>query len=193
MRILFQRLLTAVCAACLLAACGGQDDDIPLVRSTILSGEEQIPRNASTALASGTATVDDDSNVMIASVLVSDVTATEVHLHHAPPGRPGLTVLALERVGSSALWQGSAPLDDAQLDDLWSGYFYVDVHTAAYPAGELRGQLFDAFPPREHVSAIVQAAPASPLLAEQLRLLDEYEDWWHDGSSGVGLGLSFGF
>lgn len=194
MRSLFQRLLAVLCAAVLVSACGGHDDDeVPLVRSTILSGEETIPRTISTALASGTVTIAWDDNVLLASVFVSDVTPTAVHLHHAPPDNIGLTVVELSRVGTSAVWQGSAPLTDAQIRALRLGNFYFDVHTLAYPSGELRGQLFSAFPPQEHVSALQDMAPQSPLLAEQLRQLDDFEDWWHGGHSGVGLGLAFGF
>ncbi|WP_220808437.1 CHRD domain-containing protein [Noviherbaspirillum aridicola] len=196
MRSLFQRLLALLCAALLVSACGGgHDDEVPLVRSTILSGEEIIPRNISTALASGTVTLAWDDNVLLASVFVSDVIPTAVHLHHAPPDSIGLTVLELQRVGTSAVWQGSAPLTDEQIRALRFGNFYLDVHTLAYPSGELRGQLFDAFPPQEHVSALQQLASQSPLLSEQLRQLEDYEDWWHDDHSGVGigLGLAFGF
>jgi len=193
MRSLFQRLLAVVGTAFVLSACGGHDDEIPLVRSTILNGEETIPRNISTALASGTATIAWDDSVLLVSVFVSDVLPTAVHLHHAPPDSIGLTVLELRRVGASAVWEGSVSLTDEQIRSLEFGNFYLDVHTLAYPSGELRGQLFSAFPPQEHIAAISEQAAQSPLLTEQLRQLDDFEDWWHDGHSGVGLGLSFGF
>lgn len=195
MRILFQRLLAVLGMAMLLSACGGgHDDDPPLVASTILSGEETVPRNISTALASGTVSLDWDDEVLLASVFVSDVTPTAVHLHHAPPDSIGLTVLELQRVGTSAVWQGSVTLTEEQIRALRFGNFYLDVHTLAYPSGELRGQLLDdAFPPQEHLAALQQLAPQSALIAEQLRQLDDYEDWWHDGHSGVGVGLGLGF
>ena len=37
--------------------------------------------------------------------------------------------------------EGSATLTDAQAADLMSGRLYVNVHTAANPAGEIRGQV----------------------------------------------------
>ncbi|HEY8605795.1 MAG TPA: CHRD domain-containing protein [Noviherbaspirillum sp.] len=192
MAMFLHRFMAALCAACLLAACGGHDDDVPLVTATILNGEEQVPANGSTALASGAATFDWDGGLLIASVYSPDVTPTEVHLHDASGGG-GTVVAPLGRVGATAVWQASVVLSDAQLRALEVGNFYFDVHTATYPAGEIRGRLFRAFPPQEHVLALQQAAPQSLLLAEQLRQLDDYEDWWHGGRSGVGLGLSFGF
>ncbi len=36
---------------------------------------------------------------------------------------------------------GSATLTDAQIADLEAGKWYVNLHTAAHPAGEIRGQV----------------------------------------------------
>lgn len=38
-------------------------------------------------------------------------------------------------------FEGSATLTDAQAIDLTGGMYYVNIHTDAYPRGELRGQL----------------------------------------------------
>jgi hypothetical protein len=37
--------------------------------------------------------------------------------------------------------EGSATLTDAQAADLVAGKYYVNVHTAANPGGEIRGQV----------------------------------------------------
>ena len=37
--------------------------------------------------------------------------------------------------------QGSAVLTDAQAADLLAGRYYINVHTAANPRGEIRGQV----------------------------------------------------
>ena len=44
----------------------------------------------------------------------------------------------------SALAKGSATLDDAQAADLSEGRWYLNLHTAANPDGEIRGQVMKA-------------------------------------------------
>jgi hypothetical protein len=74
--------------------------------------------------------------------------ATAVHIHRAPIGANGPVVFDL--LGSWVLsdatpLNGSVYLNATQVADLFAGNYYVNVHTAANPGGELRGQLF----PRE--------------------------------------------
>ena len=38
-------------------------------------------------------------------------------------------------------YHGTATLTDAQIQDLEAGKWYVNVHTAANPGGEIRGQV----------------------------------------------------
>ena len=37
--------------------------------------------------------------------------------------------------------EGSATLTDAQAADLMAGKYYINIHTAANPGGEIRGQV----------------------------------------------------
>jgi CHRD domain len=42
---------------------------------------------------------------------------------------------------SKAIMEGSAEITDAQLADIQAGKTYVNIHTAKFPDGEIRGQL----------------------------------------------------
>jgi CHRD domain-containing protein len=67
--------------------------------------------------------------------------ATAAHFHG--PGEPGKNAgvaVAIPNAASSPV-EGTATLTDAQAADLASGKYYINVHTAANPAGEIRGQV----------------------------------------------------
>ena len=66
---------------------------------------------------------------------------TAAHFHGpAEAGKnAGLAVTILNAVSNPA--EGSATLNDAQAADLVAGKYYIDIHTATYPGGEIRGQV----------------------------------------------------
>lgn len=41
-------------------------------------------------------------------------------------------------------FEGTATLTEAQANDLMAGLYYINIHSDAYPSGELRGQLIRA-------------------------------------------------
>ena len=67
--------------------------------------------------------------------------ATMAHFHGpAAPGANAGVAVAIPNATSSPV-EGSATLTDAQAADLMAGKYYINVHTAANPAGEIRGQV----------------------------------------------------
>jgi hypothetical protein len=62
---------------------------------------------------------------------------TELHLHAGEPGEKGDVVLSLR-----PFWVGCRTADPSVLQDVLEdpGAHYVNVHTAAYPDGAVRGQ-----------------------------------------------------
>ena len=107
-----------------------------------LDGKAQVPPN--TSAATGTADLDYDpaSKKLSWKLSYSGLSgpATAAHFHAAEAGKNGGVAVAIPNAGSSPA-EGSATLTDAQAADLLAGKYYVNVHTAAHPGGEIRGQV----------------------------------------------------
>src|SRR3954468_24078374 len=108
-----------------------------------LAGKSEVPPN--TSAAKGTADIDYDaaSKKLSWKVIYSglSVPATAAHfLGPAEAGKNAGVAVAIPNATSSPA-EGSATLTDAQAADLMAGKYYVNVHTAANPGGEIRGQV----------------------------------------------------
>ncbi|MCA9726968.1 MAG: CHRD domain-containing protein [Candidatus Eisenbacteria bacterium] len=106
-----------------------------------LSSNQEEPTNPSTGR--GTATLRLSGTTLSYDVSVQGLTGaiTAAHFHLAPIGTNGGVIfnIAGAFVGNTA--HGSlAGLTAAQVKDFLKGNFYVNVHTAANPGGEIRGQ-----------------------------------------------------
>ncbi len=111
-----------------------------------LTVSEANPPVAPPAAAGGTASIGVNNDLAIEyDVTVHDLTgpATVAHIHQGAAGEQGLPVFTLSPVaGSTTSFHGETePLTAAQLTTLLQGGFYVNVHTAANPGGEVRGQI----------------------------------------------------
>ncbi len=68
--------------------------------------------------------------------------ATSAHFH-GPADKGTSAGVVLPVGGSNPIGPiiGSANLTDVQIEGLQANKWYVDVHTSAYPVGEIRGQI----------------------------------------------------
>ena len=108
-----------------------------------LDGKSEVPPNASTG--TGTADIDYDAATRKLSwkLTYSGLSgpATAAHFHGpAEPGKNAGVAVAIPNATETPA-EGSAILTDAQAADLVAGKYYVNVHTAANPGGEIRGQV----------------------------------------------------
>jgi hypothetical protein len=105
-----------------------------------LNGTSEVPSNASTA--TGTATLTFNSTTKIYSITVTHNMAspTASHIHKAALGVNGGVIFPFASPVSPITYT-SVALDATQEADLNANLYYVNVHSAAYPGGEIRGQL----------------------------------------------------
>ena len=106
-----------------------------------MSSANEVPPNASGA--SGTAKVDLDGNVLKWTVTYSGTTGpvTAGHFHGPAMAGANAGVVVPFPAPLTSPITGTATLTAAQVADLKAGLWYVNLHTAANPGGELRGQV----------------------------------------------------
>ncbi|MCP3388400.1 CHRD domain-containing protein [Bradyrhizobium sp. CCGB12] len=108
-----------------------------------LDSKSEVP--ATTSSGSGTADLDYDaaSKKLSWTVTYSGLSgpATAAHFHGpAEAGKNAGVAVAIPNAASSPV-KGEATLTDAQAADLLGGKYYINIHTAANPGGEIRGQV----------------------------------------------------
>jgi hypothetical protein len=108
-----------------------------------LDGKSEVP--PTTSAGKGTADIDYDAATkkLTWKVTYSGLSgpATAGHFHGpAEVGKNASVAVAIPNIATSPV-EGSATLTDAQAADLIAGKYYVNVHTAANPGGEIRGQV----------------------------------------------------
>ena len=141
-----------------VVACSSNDDndddtDAGVTTSEVtyvvpLSSANEVPAIIQPAgTGEGNLVVDSTTGALSGSVAVSGLTgqASMAHIHQAPFGENGPVAVGLEGNADGSVWSVPADtvLDAAQLADLLAGNMYFNVHTAANPGGELRGQIVE--------------------------------------------------
>jgi hypothetical protein len=107
-----------------------------------LKGSSEVPPNQSAATGSVTATYDTDNKKLSWKGTYSGLSGAATAAHFHGPADSGKNAgVALPITPNTSPLEGSATLTDAQAADLQAGRWYVNVHTAANPGGEIRGQL----------------------------------------------------
>jgi hypothetical protein len=111
--------------------------------STQLRAANQVPPNASQASGTVDAVLNRDTNLLRWKVNYTGLSgpATAAHFHGpAAPGANAGVVLPWPSPVTSPM-EGSATLTPAQVAELVAGRWYANIHTAANPGGEIRGQM----------------------------------------------------
>ena len=110
-----------------------------------LSGASEVPPTDSAGKGAVTATYGTDSKVLAWKGSYSGLTgpAVAAHFHTGDPGKNGGVSVPIFTSAAKAAspFEGQATLTEAEAADLMAGKLYVNVHTAAHKAGEIRGQV----------------------------------------------------
>ena len=118
-----------------------------------LDGSQEVPSVGTAARGTGSFQFNDDFTELKYTVAYQGLSGTLTAGAHFHIGRPGVTGAVVKAIASSGApssgtitgsWtsaDATQPLTQALVESLLTGRVYVNLHTAANPAGEIRGQV----------------------------------------------------
>lgn len=141
---------TLLAAAVTLAGCSSMPSWMPgaggsdmMSMKNQLTGAQEVPPVTTSGTGTIDTTFDKSTNVMTWTVtyagLSGPVTAGHFHGPAAPGANAGVVVPFTGDLSSPI--RGKATLTAAQVADMSAGRWYVNLHTAKNPGGEIRAQL----------------------------------------------------
>lgn len=155
---MFRRvLLAAAVSAAFVSAASAATVDY----TARLSGRSEVPKTDSKGTGRLTAAFDTQTKVFTYKLTFNRLTgpATAAHIHGpATRAQTAGVVAPLGDKNPTSPVSGTITLTDDQVKMLQSAKLYVNVHTAANPGGEIRGQIIAAHARRR---ATTTAAPAA--------------------------------
>jgi len=106
--------------------------------SFIADGSQELANKDSLATANCNTDLSDDATSLFLQCTHDVAAPTAIHIHDAPIGVAGPTV---EDFPLTNPFSGSAPMTPRLVADFEAGFLYMNIHSPAYPDGEIRGQL----------------------------------------------------
>ncbi len=109
-----------------------------------LDSTQEVPSNTSAGRGAAEVQFNSSTNALSWKVTYSGlsgaVTGAHIHGPAAPGSNAGIVVPFSGNLDAQPM-QGQATLTPTQFGDLAAGLWYVNLHTAQFPGGEIRGQL----------------------------------------------------
>ena len=145
--IIHHRILThSVFLACVLAVSACNMSPMVSHVSTLtarLSVANEVPPASSNGSGTLSANLDKKTSVLSWTVTYSGLSGPVTGAHFHGPAKMGQNAaVALPFAGSlESPIRGTATLTPAQMDAVMNGNWYLNLHTAAHPNGEIRGQI----------------------------------------------------
>jgi aldose sugar dehydrogenase len=128
-----------------------------------LDAAQETPPNTSHAAGTATLLLDHDETTALVSLRLGGLSSAETFAKIHGPAAPGQTASPLFDLPSTGNFTNfSIMLTPQQVSDLKAGLFYLNVRTASFPAGEIRGQ----FGAVSQATSVVQLDIPDPTVSE---------------------------
>jgi hypothetical protein len=105
-----------------------------------LKSSEEVPPNDSPGSGTADVTLDTDANKVSWKITHEGLTGDASAAHFHGPAKVGENAPPVVDI-STNLMEGSADVSAEQLQMIREGNTYLNIHTAQYPDGEIRGQV----------------------------------------------------
>ncbi len=141
-------IISSVCISCSSDYGNNNSDSTPIIVTfnATLDGPSEVPPNTTTS-AYGTAVLlyNKTTKIFTLTVTYAGLTVTDAHIHKGAVGVDGPIVFPISNL-TSPMNYTSIALTSSQEADLLANLYYVNLHSAAFPGGEIRGQLITTNP-----------------------------------------------
>lgn len=133
-----------------------------VILTAVVNGAQEVPAVTTPASGTATLTIDVATRAFSLDLAFGTLTApvTVAHIHRAPAGVNGPVIIGLDGIplsGGRPSWNLIAPgitsfnsagpvnapflFPATELANLLAGNTYINIHSSAFPGGEIRGQL----------------------------------------------------
>lgn len=130
-----------------------------------MDGDHEVPPVTTTATGSGIVSIDRDNDNIHFMVVADGIAITGAHFHTGMTGEEGPVIFPLTSLllnnAAFGYWKSTdtIPFDSAISDQLQKDSIYINFHSSANPAGEIRGQVSGGFRCNYISSGIAEKKP----------------------------------
>ena len=140
MKHIAKNMLAAAGLVSTLVFSGGAQAEMLTFKADML-GSTEVPATDSAGKGSAEVTVDTDTKKVSWTMSVEGLSGDATAAHAHGPASATESAPPVIDMSGDKMMKGSADITEAQWTEMKAGKYYINVHTAKFPDGEIRGQL----------------------------------------------------